>query len=89
MDQILLNIYKNNFIIKSDISNYLTVIANESYDDFAKALQNEIADDCNVSFKDRVKNKNKRQLKAEFNNAAKDEPITPCVKPNIAHFTDI
>lgn len=42
--------------------NRLTVIANESYDDFAKALQNEITDDCNVSFKDRVKNKNKRQL---------------------------
>ncbi|MDP7592329.1 MAG: DUF1315 family protein [Litorilituus sp.] len=36
-----------------------------------------------------IVNKNKRQLKAEFNNAAKDEPITPCVKPNIAHFTDI
>lgn len=34
-----------------------------------------------------VVNKNKRQLKAEFSTAAKDEPITPCVKPDIAHFT--
>ncbi len=41
--------------------NRLTVIANESYDDFAKTLQNEIAQDCNVSFKDRVKNKNQRK----------------------------
>jgi len=29
MQEYLLNIYKNNFIIKSDISKYLTVIANE------------------------------------------------------------
>lgn len=36
-----------------------------------------------------IVNKNKRQLKAEFKTAAKDEPITPCVKPDIAHFTDI
>ena len=36
-----------------------------------------------------IVNKNKRQLKAEFTSAAKDEPITPCVKPDIAHFTDI
>jgi uncharacterized protein YeaC (DUF1315 family) len=36
-----------------------------------------------------IVNKNKRQLKAEFSTAAKDEPITPCVKPDIAHFTDL
>ncbi len=36
-----------------------------------------------------VVNKNKRQLKAQFSTAAKDEPITPCVKPDIAHFTDL
>ncbi|WP_037320388.1 DEAD/DEAH box helicase family protein [Salegentibacter sp. Hel_I_6] len=40
--------------------NRLTVIANESYDDFAKTLQKEIEDECGVTFKDRVKNKRKR-----------------------------
>jgi len=44
--------------------------------------------------------KNKRQLKEQFSSAAKDKPITPCVKPNdnmaeqaiksdIAHFTNL
>jgi len=48
--------------------------------------------------------KNKRQLKEQFSTAAKDKPITPCVKPNtddestinesttksdIAHFTNL
>ncbi len=41
--------------------NRLTVIANESYEDFAKALQVEIAEDCNVEFNDRLKNKNQRK----------------------------
>jgi len=40
--------------------NRLTVIANESYDDFAKALQKEIEDDCGVEFKGRIKNKQAR-----------------------------
>lgn len=40
--------------------NRLTVIANEAYDDFAKALQKEIEDDCGVSFEGRVKNKRER-----------------------------
>ena len=41
--------------------NILTVIANESYDDFAKSLQNEIQDDCGVSFAGRVKNQAHKQ----------------------------
>jgi len=41
--------------------NRLTVIANESYDDFAKALQREIEEDCGVAFTGRIKNKNKRE----------------------------
>ena len=41
--------------------NRLTVIANESYDDFAKVLQREIEDDCGVNFTGRIKNKNKRE----------------------------
>lgn len=40
--------------------NRLTVIANESYDDFAKALQKEIEDDCGVAFTGRIKNKEAR-----------------------------
>ena len=40
--------------------NRLTVIANESYDDFAAALQKEIEDDCGVHFGGRIKNKRER-----------------------------
>lgn len=40
--------------------NRLTVIANESYDDFAKALQKEIEEDCGVAFTGRIKNKQTR-----------------------------
>lgn len=46
--------------VKDTTINRLTVIANESYEDFAKQLQTEIEDDCGVSFKDRIKNKRKR-----------------------------
>ncbi len=41
--------------------NRLTVIANESYEDFARQLQTEIEEDCGVSFKGRIKNKQKRE----------------------------
>ena len=41
--------------------NRLTVIANESYDDFANALQKEIEEDCGVTFTGRIKDKNKRE----------------------------
>lgn len=40
--------------------NRLTVIANESYDDFAKALQKEIEEDCGVEFTGRLKDKGTR-----------------------------
>ena len=36
--------------------NVLTVIANETYEDFSKALQNEIQEETSVEFKDRIKN---------------------------------
>jgi type III restriction enzyme len=42
--------------------NRLTVIANEAYDDFAKALQKEIEEDCGVSFTGRIKNKKERKV---------------------------
>ena len=40
--------------------NRLTVVANESYADFAKTLQKEIEEDCGVAFEGRVKNKCER-----------------------------
>lgn len=40
--------------------NKLTVIANESYEDFAAKLQQEIEDDCGVEFKNRIKDANKK-----------------------------
>src|SRR3990172_6129346 len=41
--------------------NRLTVVANERYEDFAKALQKEIQEDCGVDFSGRVKDKGDRQ----------------------------
>lgn len=41
--------------------NRLTVIANEAYDDFAKALQKEIEEDCGVAFTGRIKNRGDRE----------------------------
>ena len=41
--------------------NRLTVIANEAYEDFAKALQKEIEEECGVEFKGRIKNKRERK----------------------------
>jgi len=48
--------------IQDTTINRLTVIANESYDDFAKQLQNEIEEDCGVSFKGRIKDKRNRWM---------------------------
>jgi type III restriction enzyme len=42
-------------------TNKLTVIANERYEDFAKALQKEIESDCGVKFENRIKNKAERK----------------------------
>lgn len=41
--------------------NRLTVIANESYDDFARQLQNEIEDECGIKFEGRISNKKERR----------------------------
>ncbi|MCX6318493.1 MAG: DEAD/DEAH box helicase family protein [Bacteroidetes bacterium] len=44
--------------------NRLTVVANESYEEFAKALQKEIEQDCGVDFSGRIKDKcNKQKVK--------------------------
>ncbi len=41
--------------------NRLTIIANESYDDFAKALQQEITAECGVDFSGRIKDVRQRK----------------------------
>ncbi len=41
--------------------NKLTVIANESFDDFAKKLQTEIEEDCGVTFGNRIENNRERK----------------------------
>jgi len=44
--------------------NILTVIANETYEDFSEALQREIQDETSVEFKNRIKNvRDKAQIK--------------------------
>ncbi len=42
--------------------NRLTVIANESYEEFARKLQTEIEEECGVSFESRISNKKERRV---------------------------
>ncbi|KKP67792.1 MAG: Restriction endonuclease [Candidatus Moranbacteria bacterium GW2011_GWE1_35_17] len=56
--------------IFDDNINTLTVIANEKYEDFAKKLQTEIEDDCNVEFGGRINNKRK-EVKIKLTKAYK------------------
>ena len=42
--------------------NRLTVIANESYEEFARQLQTEIEDECGVKFEGRIADKRKRRV---------------------------
>ncbi len=53
--------------------NKLTVVANERYEDFAKALQREIQEDCGVDFTGRVKNKGDRK-KIDFRKGFEADP---------------
>jgi type III restriction enzyme len=55
-----LPVNENGERIFDDNVNILTVIANESYEDFAKTLQTEIEQECGVDFGGRVKNKRDR-----------------------------
>lgn len=56
-----LSVNQDGLRIQDTNINRLTVIANESYEDFARQLQTEIEEDCGVSFKGRIKNKQKRE----------------------------
>jgi type III restriction enzyme len=55
-----LSVNQEGFRIQDNDINRLTVIANEAYEDFARQLQTEIEEDCGVSFKGRIKNKQER-----------------------------
>lgn len=48
---------QNGVRVRDKSVNRLTVIANESYEEFARRLQSEIEDDCGVKFEGRVKNR--------------------------------
>ena len=53
--------------------NRLTVVANESYDDFANALQRELETDCGVDFSERIKNRRDRE-KVNYRNGFQLDP---------------
>lgn len=53
--------------------NRLTVIANESYEDFAKSLQKEIEEDCGVEFSGRIK-KLQDRTKIKYRKGFKADP---------------
>ncbi len=53
--------------------NKLTVIANERYEDFAKALQKEIQEDCGVNFSGKIKDKSKSE-KVNFRKGFEADP---------------
>ncbi len=52
---------ENGFRCDDPKINRLTLIANESFADFARRLQTELEDECGVSFKDRIVNKRDRR----------------------------
>jgi len=52
---------QNGLRIRDRNINKLYVVANEKYEDFAKALQQEIEEDCGVDFSGRIKDRGKRQ----------------------------
>lgn len=67
--------------------NRLTVIANESYDSFAKALQTEIEQEAGVKFEGRIKNARSRQ-KIELKKAWNLDPHFLDLWNRIKHKTD-
>ena len=66
--------------------NRLTVIANESYEDFAKQLQKEIEEDCGVEFKGRIKNKRDR-VKVKYRKGFHVDPAFIDLWDRIKHKT--
>lgn len=54
--------------------NRLTVVANESYNDFAKALQTELQEDCGVDFTGRIKPKRDR-VTVQYRKGFEADPV--------------
>jgi type III restriction enzyme len=75
--------------------NKLTVVANERYEDFAKALQREIEQDCGVDFSGRIKDKGNRE-KVNLRKGFEADPkfleiwdrIKFCTRYSVAYKTD-
>jgi type III restriction enzyme len=67
-------------------TNKLTVIANERYEDFAKALQTEIEEDCGVKFENRIKNKAERK-KVNYRKGFEVDPKFLQIWEKIQHRT--
>lgn len=66
--------------------NRLTVIANESYEEFARQLQTEIEDECGVKFENRIANK-KKQRTAKLRPGWKLNPDFQALWQRIKHRT--
>ncbi len=66
--------------------NRLTVIANESYEDFARSLQQEIEEDCGVSFEGRIKNSQKKAT-VTYRKGFKDDEKFKDIWNRIKHKT--
>jgi type III restriction enzyme len=66
--------------------NQLTVVANESYADFARALQTEIEEECGVQFTGRINNRRDRR-KAELKKAWKFDEHFLALWERIKHKT--
>lgn len=68
--------------------NVLTIIANQAYEDFSKALQNEIQEETSVDFSDRIKNaRNKVQIKRNKELNAANFPLLFEIWEQISHKT--
>lgn len=66
----------------------LTIIANQAYDDFSRALQNEIQEETSVDFKDRIKNaRNKVQIKRNKELTLANFPLLFELWEHISHKT--
>jgi type III restriction enzyme len=72
--------------VRDENINILTVIANESYADFSRKLQNEIEEETGVSFPGRVKNRTNRQ-KISFRKSVTLDPAFKELWEKIKHKT--
>ncbi len=66
--------------------NQLLVVANESYEDFARDLQKEIEEECGVEFKSRIKNKNQR-IQVKYRKGFEADPLFLSIWEKIRHKT--